>query len=462
MTMGMPEDELGRTDRRRLLRGLGAAGLAGLAGCTGDGGGGTGGDGTADGGTDTPDATDATTATGTTAGSTGGGDPLKIGVAVPLSGDLGFFGKNIVPAVRYVADQMNQAGGVAGREVTVLSADTRTDADTAVGIAQRFINVENVHGLVGFTAATLFKVLDQVQQNGVPYFAATSSGDLVPVGGEYVYMVFPSDLLAGRALGLSAAREEFNGVASFDRMALLVAQEGLYSAFTDPIRRGFRSAGGEITEVVEFQGGKSSYQSEAQRAVDSDPEVIGVLAGPSDVVKLMRACFNAGYQGQYIGAEETTTDEFLSQAPAQLTEGMLGVVSTSPEYVEESFRNEVAGNLQSYAEREYGIGTWLAYDATTVLGLSMKRAAADGDEVTRQAIADSIKSIGRPPGETVTEYPGGAEVIDGGGEVDFQGIRSDCNFTDRGNVSTPYNVFQVTDGEWETVTQIPADDIAEV
>lgn len=449
------QDDSRLTNRRRLLKGLTAGGLAGLAGCTGDGG--------SEATTAEPTTTTTTTAaTGTTTGQASGEDPFKIGVGVPLSGDLAFFGKNIVPAVQYVADQINDNGGIDGREVNVLTADTRLDADQAVSIAQQFINVENVHAMIGFTAATLFQILDQVQENQVPYFAATSSGDLVSRGGDYVYMVFPSDLLAGRALGLTAAREEYNKEQPYQRLGLLVAQEGLYSSFTDPIQRGFTGEGGEITEVVEFQGGKSSYQSEAQRMVDSDPEIIAVLAGPSDVVKLMRACFNAGYQGQYMGGEDTATSEFLSQAPSELTDGMLAALSTSPGYIEESFRNEVAEALQAYSEREYGLGAWLAYDAMTVTGLAMKQAVADGDEVTRQTIAANIEGVGRPPGETTLAFPEGADMIDAGNEVDFQGIRSDCNFTDRGNVSTPYNALQVRDGEWEAIAQIPADVISDV
>lgn len=453
------QDDPHVTNRRRLLKGLGAGGIAGLAGCSSDGGTGEGAE------TDetaTTPTTPTPTDTATPAGQASSQDPFKIGVGVPLSGDLAFFGKNIIPAVQYVADQINDTGGIDGREVDVLTADTRLDADQAVTIAQRFINVENVHAMIGFTAATLFQILDQVQENQVPYFAATSSGDLVSRGGEYVYMVFPSDLLAGRALGLTASREAYNKKQSYERMGLLVAQEGLYSSFTDPIQRGFTSEGGEITETVEFQGGKSSYQSEAQRVVSSDPEVIAVLAGPSDVVKLMRACFNAGYQGQYLGGEDTATSEFLSQAPPELTDGMLAALSTSPGYIDESFRNDIAAALQSYSEREYGIGAWLAYDAMSVIGLSMKQAAADGDEVTRQTIAANIKGVGREPGETALTYPDGADVIDAGGEVDFQGIRSDCNFTDQGNVSTPYNTLQVRDGEWETVAQIPSAILAEV
>jgi ABC-type branched-subunit amino acid transport system substrate-binding protein len=446
----------GGSNRRQLLKGLGAAGLTGVAGCLGAGG---------DGDEDTPTASgDDVGATSTTAnqGDSGESGALEIGVGVPLTGDLGFFGNNIVPAVQYVSDQINEAGGIDGRNVEVLTADTRTSSDQALSITQQFVGVENVHAIIGFTAATLFGVIDQIQENQVPYFPATSSGDLVPRGGEYVYMVFPSDLLAARALGLTAAREEYNGEQSYNQMGLLVSEGGLYSSFTEPLREAFTEQGGEITEVVQFQAGKSSYQSEAQRVVSSDPEIITVLAGPSDTVKLMRACSNAGYQGQYLGAEDTSTDEFLSNAPSNLTEGMLAAISTSPGYVDGSFKTELGEAFQEYSEREYGIGAWLAYDAMTLTGLAMKKAELDGDEVTRQTIAGNIASIGRPPGETVQNYPDGLSALENGDEVDFQGVRSNCNFDDRGNVSTPYNTIQVRDGEWQTVEQIPVDVIADI
>jgi hypothetical protein len=98
----------------------------------------------------------------------------------------------------------------------------------------------------------------------------------------------------------------------------------------------------------------------------------------------------------------------------------------------------------------------------TLTGLAMKKAELDGDEVTRQTIAGNIGSIGRPPGETVRNYPDGLSALENGDEVDFQGVRSNCNFDDRGNVSTPYNTIQVRDGEWQTVEQIPVDVIADI
>lgn len=436
------------TPRRRLLQGLGGAALAGLAGCAGDGDQGPAGNDTAG---PTGTASPATTAAD--------GDVINVGVPVPLSGDLAFFGENIVPAVRYVVDQVNEEGGIDGRELNPVVADTEVDPDTAVSLAQKLINVDDVYGIVGYTANTLFKVLDRIQENRVPYFPATSSGDLVPEGGEYVFMVYPSDLLAGAALGLTAANGEHNGMQSFDRMGVLQAQEGLYSSFVDSMEGTYTNAGGTITETVTFAGGKSSYQSEAQRVVDSDPDIITVLASPTDASKLMRAAFNAGYSGQWLGTEDVSTPEFLESTPEQLTDGMLAIRSSSPEYVDDSTLDELSQQLQEYEEREYGIGAWLAHDATTVLALAMKKLELNDEEITRENIAANVRGIGNPPGETVQDYRSGVEVLADGGEVDFQGVRSNCNFTERGNVVSPYNVLQVSGQEWQVVNQIPADSL---
>jgi hypothetical protein len=139
---------------------------------------------------------------------------------------------------------------------------------------------------------------------------------------------------------------------------------------------------------------------------------------------------------------------------------MLAAVSSSPDYVDGSFKSDLSERLQAYSERDYGIGAWLAYDAMTLIGLAMKKAEVEGDEVTRQTIAGNIKTVGRSSGEMVQNYPDGAAVLENGNEVDFQGIRSNCNSDDRGNVSTPYNTLQVRDEQWQIVKQIPADEIA--
>ena len=48
------------------------------------------------------------------------GEPIKIGVIVPLSGPAGPNGKSVAQAVETVADGINAKGGVMGRKLVVI------------------------------------------------------------------------------------------------------------------------------------------------------------------------------------------------------------------------------------------------------------------------------------------------------------------------------------------------------
>lgn len=443
--------------RRKLLTGVGAAGAAVLAGCT-DGGGGettTTTEETTDGGTDT---------TTTTTNGGGGSTPVKIGMPLPLSGELAFFGTNNVLGAKYMQGIINDNGGIGGRNVELVIEDTEADPNQALSVARQLINVEKVDALIGFAGPTVFQVTDLVIENQVPLFATTSAGDLVPIHGGYVWMTYPHDLTGGAAIALAASREEFNGIKSYEKMGILIAQGSLYSSFLGPLQDTFEANGGTVTETVQFTGGKGSYQSEVQRVVDSDPEIITVLATPSDSSKIMRAGFNAGYEGQWIGGEDASTPEFLETVPSQLSDGILSIRSTSPEYVDQQTFDDLAAKMAEavdYQDTEAGIGTWLTYDAMTIIGLAGQRAVEAGKEVNRATISEGIRPIGTPPGEKVTDYLEGKPMVENGDDVDYEGVRSNCNFTENGNVNSPYNVFQVQDGSWETVGFIPSSEVSE-
>src|SRR4051794_29524940 len=52
-------------------------------------------------------------------------EPIKIGVTMPLTGALGEYGGAINTAMLMAAQEINQAGGVNGRNLEIVSEDTQ-------------------------------------------------------------------------------------------------------------------------------------------------------------------------------------------------------------------------------------------------------------------------------------------------------------------------------------------------
>src|SRR5690606_40793510 len=78
------------------------------------------------------------------------GDPIRLGIVLPTSGDLGFLGGPMTNAALLAVDVINEAGGVlGGRMIEGVPADTRTEETAAREAADKVINVDGVPALVG-------------------------------------------------------------------------------------------------------------------------------------------------------------------------------------------------------------------------------------------------------------------------------------------------------------------------
>ena len=55
----------------------------------------------------------------------GQGEPIKVGVIVPLSGPAGPNGQGVFHAVQIAAEMVNAKGGVMGRKIMVMPRTTR-------------------------------------------------------------------------------------------------------------------------------------------------------------------------------------------------------------------------------------------------------------------------------------------------------------------------------------------------
>ena len=76
-------------------------------------------------------------------------DPIRIGVLAPLSGPFASGGSAFLEAVTLAAEQANAEGGVLGRRVELVVADTQGRVEIARSEAMRLVSREKAFALVG-------------------------------------------------------------------------------------------------------------------------------------------------------------------------------------------------------------------------------------------------------------------------------------------------------------------------
>jgi len=83
------------------------------------------------------------------------GDPLKIGFLADFSGPLAEFGPVIQTGVELALKHVNDAGGVLGQPVQLVTGDTQVDSVLGVEEAPRLVEVEGVDAIVGPLSSTV-------------------------------------------------------------------------------------------------------------------------------------------------------------------------------------------------------------------------------------------------------------------------------------------------------------------
>lgn len=88
--------------------------------------------------------------------------PVRIGVLHSLTGTMAVSETPLVDAVRLAVDEANQSGGVAGRQIEIVTVDCRSDAAYCASEAERLISKESVQALFGCWTSSCRKAVKPV------------------------------------------------------------------------------------------------------------------------------------------------------------------------------------------------------------------------------------------------------------------------------------------------------------
>jgi urea transport system substrate-binding protein len=97
--------------------------------------------------------------------------PLRVGVLHSLTGTMSASEVPVQQATLLAIDELNAQGGVLGRPVEAVLADSASDGSTALREAQRLIEQERISALFGcWTSACRRSVRPAVERGKIPYF----------------------------------------------------------------------------------------------------------------------------------------------------------------------------------------------------------------------------------------------------------------------------------------------------
>lgn len=111
-------------------------------------------------------------------------ETIKVGAFFDLSGRASFIGTPSKLVAEMLVDKINSQGGVAGKKIELIIADTEGDPAKAANIATRFIHKDKVVAIIGPTLTDTGMSVKRIVHEGQRPIVMTVGGDPVIMGGK--------------------------------------------------------------------------------------------------------------------------------------------------------------------------------------------------------------------------------------------------------------------------------------
>lgn len=353
-----------------------------------------------------------------------GGDTIPIGVNIELSGPAAVQGAAYQNAVQLVADQINEDGGVDGRQIELIIRDNKSDPTEALQVAKGMIENDGIVGMVGGgSSPTTLSLVDYVEGEGVPIVSMGSSGAIVNPPEERTY-VFKTPANTGQIVDAMVADFAERGI---ETVGFISVDNPYGDAGLQAFEAAADAGAVELLGTEKFQGDDRDYTSVVTKLMSAEPDAIVVWSIPPGAGIVAQNVAAAGYEGQLYFDAGAGAELFLRGA-GEAANGVLMIhpaVLVADEVAEAPNLEQMQSFYDSYTA-EYGEFSGFASYAADALGLIVA-AIEEAGSTDREAVRDGLESL---------SYTGITGVYEMSPE-DHSGLSADA-----------LEVLTVENGEW--------------
>ena len=352
---------------------------------------------------------------------------LLIGTALPLTGTLAFLGPPEEAGVALALKDINDAA--AGITVTAEYGDSG-DLDNKAYETEvpRLLNA-GVKAIVGAASSGVsLQFIDQVTGAGVIQFspANTSPAFTTYEDGGLFFRTAPSDLLQGEVLGNLMAED------GHSTAAMLVLNDAYGTGLAAATKASFEAAGGTIVAEPTFNSADTNFTSQISTILAAAPDAIVIIA--FDETKTIIPELVSQFPAENLYFVDGNLANYAEDFPAGTLTGTKGTlpglnIETIKDFTDRMNENWVAeGNADLGGVFAYGPES---YDAVVLIALASLAAGS-----TESAdIAAKLREVsgGEGGGTKCFSFAECAEIINGGGVADYDGVSGPITFDEFGD-----------------------------
>ena len=292
--------------------------------------------------------------------------------------------------VLMAADEINQAGGVNGRQLDIVIEDDKGSPEAASQVAGKLITRNKVVAIIAAGASGNSIAAASVAQSAqVPLIAPSSTTAEVTRAGKYVFRACYLDAFQGEVMAKFAAN-----TLRAKRAAIMLDFTSPYSrGLTDFFELSFAKLDGQIVAKKSYVQGDPDYRGQLSEIKAAHPDVIYIPGYYADVAIIAKQARQIGLTVPLLGADGWDAPNFWELGGDALNNSYI-TNHYSADDPSETIQKFVHNYRQRNGNMTPDAHAALAYDALRFLVEAIQRAGTTDGPKLRDALAETKNFAG--------------------------------------------------------------------
>jgi len=310
-------------------------------------------------------------------------ETVKIGVYLPLTGQMAFGGQLELEGVQMAHKEMPT---VLGKKVELFVVDNKSDKVEAANAVKRLIEKEKVVAIIGTYGSSLAMAGGEVAEKAkVPMVGTSCTNPLVTQGKKFSFRVCFIDPFQGAGAATYAYKD-----LKLKTAALLVDisndySVGLASFFT----KSFTKLGGQIVANLKYQAGDQDFTAQLTEIASKKPDVLFIPSYFAEGAIIMKQVKELGAKFQVMGGDAMDNPQIVEIGGAAVE----GFVHTTFPYdpsmkdMSPMAKKFTENWKKAFPSKEPNVNAALGYDTYLLVLDAIKRAGKAEPAAITKALA---------------------------------------------------------------------------
>lgn len=347
-------------------------------------------------------------------------EPIRIGVYLPMTGEVADYGQSAWEGVKAANAMMPQ---LLGREIKLVLADTKSDRTEAAKAVDTLIRWDKVVGIIGEAISSNSIAGGRVgERHQIPMITPTATNPLVTEGKRYYFRACFSDPFQGEIAAMLALKT----LGAKSAVAIVDITQDYCVGLGNYFVKSFLSKGGKVPFTAYIQTGEKDFRAQLALVQSAKPDMIYVPNYYTEVALLAKQARDLGINVPIVSGDAAQSGELIKLG-GKAVEGMY----FTAHFAEAAVTTKLGKDVLAFYKKMYnkdldGFGA-MGADAYFLLYDAMKRANSVEGPKVREALATT---------------------------KDFHGVSGIISLGDDGNAIKSAVINQVKDGKFVYVTSI--------